>query len=251
MKFKQYLSEKVIVTKAESDSIISIIDNIVRKKIIGTNLEDLYSWIDHVTDRICDIFNEELQKHNVSPKVVFLYDPDLKTMQKYVPNAITRYPSNLEIYLSSLVTESIEDLKKGNDKRYKEFISELAETLEHEIIHLEQKRRAEVKNKDFIQTYPETRQSLFKKFGSKYYYHDKQEMMTHAHDFIFQLHRHGYTNDKILKILDNVDKNMGEIRKYALTFEDFYMSLQNYPKEWKKFVKYIKDYLKMDTSNET
>jgi hypothetical protein len=134
---------------------------------------------------------------------------------------------------------TLEKMSQKDEVEYKRMLNDLRTTYEHEMIHNEQFKRNYAKSgvKGFA-----GKEKLEKKFGGEEhsYFHKRSEQMAHAETTVNQLMDLGYSREQIL---DMIRKENHTLLKLSKSYNNFYNNLHDkYPKDWKKYLKYLKDY---------
>jgi hypothetical protein len=124
-------------------------------------------------------------------------------------------------------------IEDKNSDEWKDFLDTLSEVISHELVHMEQYNRR--------RTQPVTNK-LSRKYKSLSYYHMRDELMAHAGSAVREWLMYGFTKEKIKMMLQNTKKYEHDLLK-STSYSDFRDALKDSPLTWKRFLKYIYQYL--------
>jgi hypothetical protein len=236
--FKQYLNERVIPHKIDYANkivrnFISIIDSAIKDKDDG---EKEFS-----SDEVHDIVNHYNEKYGDGDALYFSAFDRYNSLYFGIINGHARIEDGyIEIDLQE---DDIVDLlyyytEDKRDKQWLTFLKNLKEVILHEVVHFEQSfRRPEGVEYNQIP-------KLKKRYGDMLYFNKKDEIMAHAGGVVKQLRNHGYKTDKIKEMIRNPGKYQHILMLKSDSYEEFNKALaKDSPKLWKRFLKYVYQYL--------
>lgn len=234
--FKQYLSERVIPHKLNYANkivrnLISIIDSVIKDK----------DEKEFIPDEIYKITNNYNDKYGDSDALYFeVYDRYNSLYFGIINGHAMIEAGYIEIDLQE---DDMIDLlyyytEDKNDKQWLTFLKNLKEVILHEVVHFEQSfKRPE--GVEYNQ-----QEKLKKRYGDMLYFNKKDEIMAHAGGVVKQLKNNGYKLDKIKEMIRNPGKYQHILMLKSDSYESFNNALANdSPKLWKRFLKYVYQYL--------
>jgi hypothetical protein len=258
MKLKKYLEEGIIAAPKKSvDYIVFKLDTAIkslRKQIQAPRmLKNGELKLSYAND-IIDALNDALHSENITFHISFVkasnpYSLDICNAQagfyEDTPTKLDMREYGIEVILhENFFINTLPNLMKGDTSSYQQFLKDFRRAIEHEMIHREQASRLASNSNMTYDEYINKSERLKKKYDKDAYFLERDEIMAHARDVVLEIRSSfpDMTKENIMKLIDNNDTN---IMFNSKSYKMFYTKLHdNHPKEWKKFVKYIKDYLR-------
>jgi hypothetical protein len=147
-------------------------------------------------------------------------------------------------------TEDAYDDWMGSDYNFKNWLDSFMTLVKHELVHIEQYRRIK-KNSGDIQKVRDILFDTQEKAERKYHDNMEQylsthiETMAHAKQAVDQLLK-GYKKEDLIRIVKN-SKDIEELSFESSAFSSYYDYMRaEYPKVWRKFLKYFIEYVKKE-----
>lgn len=254
MRLKKYLIEKALLGKKKELNVIkkAFLNAFKNYKPDGKGY-DKFRWMKtaarietEIADKINDLefFIGDLSNDGTtaSVSVADIFAEDVK-----------KKPMLMSVYVDQEYMYDWFESKKKNDFIL-HFLNPVLQSVEHELVHIEQVRRL-LKTKDPLQALDITNRmylkvSKQKKFKEKYdaYLAASMEVMAHAQSANLELK--GYPAQLMLDWLRETD-GMRQIADDSEYFENYYKRIKDpFPKVWKRFLKYLVQYLEKRAKKE-
>ena len=255
MRLRKYLIEKALIGKTKDLNIIkkAFLNAYKNYKPDGLKGYDKYKWARitagievEIADKINDLefFIGDLGNDGTTAALVIadIFSEDVK-----------KKPMLIQVYVDQeYMYEWFEGKQKTNF--IINFLNPVLESVAHELVHVEQVRRL-LKTKDPLEAHKITKRmylkvSKKKKFKDEYdsYLAASMEVMAHAQSANLELK--GYPAQLMLDWLRETD-GMRQIADDSSFFENYYKRIKdNFPKVWKRFLKYLVQYLEKRAKKE-